>query len=164
VETNRAELVDTIERLFRQLTWQGRQQFTRRLDAFGLTMPQYAVLYMIRELGPAAKMGEVSESIQLPASSMTSITDRLVRQGLVERGTLPEDRRAVVAALTASGRALVERIEAARHLDLVAMLEGVTDGDLGQFAILLERLLEGVERVLTEQTTESAAGGPVRAS
>jgi DNA-binding MarR family transcriptional regulator len=156
MQTNRAELVDTIERLFRQLTWQGRQQFTRRLEAFGLTMPQYAVLYMIRELGPAAKMGEVAESIQLPPSSMTSITDRLVRQGLVERGTLPEDRRAVVANLTEPGRELIERIEAARHHDLVEMLEGVSDGDLGQFGILLERLLEGVERVLTEQTTREA--------
>lgn len=160
----RTDLVDTIERLFRQLTWQGRQQFARRVEEFGLTLPQYAVLWMIRELGPGAKVGEIAEAIQLPPSSMTSITDRLVRLGLVERGTLPEDRRAVVANLTASGQALVARIEEARHHDLVAMLDGVADADLGQFGILLERLLAGVERVLAEQTTGGSAGASGRAS
>ncbi len=150
MQTNRTELVKTIERLFQQLTWQGRQQFARRVEAYGLTAPQFAVLFMIRKMGPGAKVGEVAEALQVPASSMTSITDRLVRQGLVERGALPGDRRAVAATITETGQAVVERIEAARHRDLTAMLEGVSDADLGQFGILLAQLLAGVERLMTE--------------
>jgi DNA-binding MarR family transcriptional regulator len=142
--------VDTIEHLFKQMTWQGRQQFARRAEAFGLTVPQYTVLARVRQMGPGAKVGEVAETLQLPPSSMTSITDRLVRQGLVERGGLPGDRRAVVATVTPSGQELIERIEAARHRDLVTMLEGISDADLGQFGILLARMIDGIERLLTE--------------
>jgi len=38
---------------------------------------------------------------------MTSIVDRLVRDGLAERGHLPHDRRAVAATITAAGADLV---------------------------------------------------------
>jgi DNA-binding MarR family transcriptional regulator len=146
----RADLLVEIERLFQDLTWRGRQLFTRRIERYDLTVPQYLVLLTIERLGPDVTMGDVVEELQLPASSLTSIADRLVRQGLVERGALPFDRRAVVATITEDGRALVRTVEAEQHDDLVAMLGDVADADLGRFREVLERLLDGVERAMTE--------------
>jgi DNA-binding MarR family transcriptional regulator len=170
VGDERAELVNSVEHLFQQVSWQGRQQFARRAEAFGLTVPQFAVLAMVGRMGPGATMGEIAESLQLPPSSMTSITDRLVRQGWVERGALPADRRAVVASITQAGQDLVAEIEAARHRDLVAMLEGISDDELRLFGIILARLLDGIERVLTapafaagpDQTDARGEGDAVR--
>jgi MarR family transcriptional regulator for hemolysin len=148
--------VNSVEHLFQRVSWQGRQQFARRAEAFGLTVPQYTVLAMVGRMGPGAKVGEIAEALQLPPSSMTSITDRLVRQGWVERGALPADRRAVVASITRAGQDLVAQIEAARHRDLVAMLEGIADDELRQFGIILARLLDGIERVLTAPACDPA--------
>ncbi|MEA2527823.1 MAG: hypothetical protein QOF01_5474 [Thermomicrobiales bacterium] len=162
MESDREELVNKIGRLFQQLTWQGRQRLQRRLEVFGLSAPQYVVLSMVRRLGPGVSMGEVAESLQLPASSMTSITDRLVRLGLVERGTLPTDRRAVVATITEAGEDLIRTVEENQHRDLVGILEDTSDPDLERFGIVLARLLEGIQRALAEptDTVEEGVRGP----
>lgn len=155
---SRADLLAEIERLFQQLTWHGRQLFTRRIDRFDLTVPQYLVLYTVARLGPKVTMSEVIDELQLPASSMTSISDRLVRLGLIERGALPSDRRAVLVSITEAGRGFVDTIEAAQRDDLVTMLDGVSNSDLTQFNAVLARLLEGVERAMAESSVAVPSG------
>jgi DNA-binding MarR family transcriptional regulator len=159
---NRADQVNDIQRLFRDLSWLGRQHLTRRIERYGLTAPQYIVLLAIGRLGPNVTMREVTEELQLPASSMTSIADRLVRQRLVERGPLPFDRRAVAATITDEGRALVRAIEGEQRSDLGAMLEDVADTDLFRFREVLEHLLNGVERSMAG-TANTPADRGVRA-
>ena len=48
---------------------------------------------------------------------MTSIADRLVDQGLVRRGSLETDRRAVSATITPAGKELIRTVEAERNAD-----------------------------------------------
>ena len=144
--TDRKDRIDEIESLFRQLTWRGRQHFTRRVERVGLTMPQYHVLAKIQQLGPDSTMTAICEPLGLPRSSMTSITDRLVEQGLVRRGTLAADRRAVSATITPAGDELIRTVEAERIAELTAILNGLTDDDLAEFARLLARLIDGMTR------------------
>jgi DNA-binding MarR family transcriptional regulator len=145
--SDRTDRINEIEALFRQLTWRGRQHFTRRVERVGLTMPQYHVLAKIQQLGPDATMTAICEPLALPRSSMTSITDRLVEQGLVRRGTLETDRRAVSATITPAGEELIRAVDAERIAELTAMLEGLTGGDLAEFARLLAQLLDGMARI-----------------
>jgi DNA-binding MarR family transcriptional regulator len=144
--SDRTDRINEIEALFRQLTWRGRQHFTRRVERVGLTMPQYHVLAKIQQLGPDATMTAICEPLALPRSSMTSITDRLVEQGLVRRGTLETDRRAVSATITPAGEELIRAVDAERIAELTAMLNGLTDDDLAEFARLLARLIDGMTR------------------
>lgn len=154
----RADLVGEVERLFQRLAWQGRRHVARRAATFGLTVPQYLVLASIGNLGPRVTMGEIGEALQLPASSMTSVADRLVRDGLVERGAHPTDRRAVVATLTPAGVELVAQVEARRHADLVAVLDGLSNRELGHLSHALAWMLDGVERILEVPSHPSREG------
>ena len=85
-----------------------------RLDALlkplGLTFARYEALVLLtfssRGSLPLGKMGE---RLQVHPTSVTSIVDRLESAGLVVRRRHPEDGRAVLAEITDSGRALVER-------------------------------------------------------
>jgi DNA-binding MarR family transcriptional regulator len=147
-EDQRAEIIDRMEWLFQEMNWRGRRRLTHLLETSGLTVPQYITLSMIGKLGPNVTMRELSDALQLPASTMTSIADRLVKDDLVERGALPTDRRAVAATLTAAGSRLVEHVEAQRHADLEMTLEGFDNDDLATFMHLLTRLLEGVDRTV----------------
>ena len=140
--------VDEIRELFQHLTWQGRHLLARRLDPVGLTVPQYHVLKMLDRLGPSAKMSDVSDALQLPRSSMTSITDRLVELGLAQRASHEWDRRVVMASITDAGATLVRRIETANRRSLQAALAGRSDGDIDHFAGMLRALVEGIEREL----------------
>jgi len=161
---SRIDQLNEIERLFRDLSWFGRLRFSRRVERFGLTVPQFHTLRAIDRLGPEVTMREVTEQLQLPASSMTSITDRLVRLELVDRLALPFDRRAVAATITAQGRTLVLEIEAEQRRDLGAMLDDVADTDLYRFREVLAHLLAGVEGAIAGDSGSTEAESGERAS
>jgi DNA-binding MarR family transcriptional regulator len=98
-----------------------QQLVLARLDAIlkphGLTFARYEALVLLtfssRGSLPLGKMGE---RLQVHPTSVTSIVHRLESAGLVVRRPHPEDGRAVLAEITDTGRALVERATA----DLVA--------------------------------------------
>jgi DNA-binding MarR family transcriptional regulator len=146
MSTTRQDQINAIESLFQQLTWRGRLRFSHRVEKYGLTMPQYLALAKIQKLGPDATMSEVSDALLLPRSSMTSIADRLVGLGLVVRGSLESDRRAVSATITQAGTELIRTVDAERNAELTAMLADLTTADLGEFARLLGELLEALQQ------------------
>jgi DNA-binding MarR family transcriptional regulator len=143
---HRQDQINQIESLFRQLTWRGRLRLSHRVEKYGLTVPQFLALTKIDHLGPEATMSEISDALMLPRSSMTSITDRLVEQGLVQRGTLENDRRAVSATITPTGAALVRAIESERTADLTRLLSGLDSNDLEELARLLAHLLGAMDQ------------------
>jgi DNA-binding MarR family transcriptional regulator len=154
----RGHTLDEIDRLFQDLSWVGRQRLNRRIERFGLTVPQYTALLTIERLGPNVTMSAVTDVLQLPPSSLTSIADRLVREGLVERGALPVDRRSVAVTITAAGRDLVGTVQREQHDALVGMLADVPDADLDRFREVLATLLAGVSRAMTEPAMAGAIG------
>jgi DNA-binding MarR family transcriptional regulator len=84
-----------------------------RLDAIlkphGLTFPRYEALVLLTfSSAGSLPLGKMGERLQVHPTSITSIIDRLERAGLVERQRHPQDGRAVLAAITDSGRALVQ--------------------------------------------------------
>jgi DNA-binding MarR family transcriptional regulator len=153
----RLDLIEEVERIFKQMTWRGRQHFALRVESAGLTVAQYFALYLIGELGPNVTMREVADASHLPASTMTSVVDRLVKDELVERGSLATDRRAVVATLTPAGAAIIAEVEAARHKDLVAMLDGWSNEDLVTFVRHLSWLSDGIERAIATFETNDGS-------
>lgn len=157
MEAARDDQLMAIERRWRDLSWLGRQLFSRRIEGSGLTVPQYTVLQAIARAGGAATMSAVAAELQLPPSSLTSIADRLEQGGLIERCRPAADRRAVLATITRGGRALVRAVERAQHEDLAAMLTDATDEELAVFRGVLERLLRGVERALSEPASVAPA-------
>ncbi len=54
-------------------------------------------------------LGKMSERLQVHPTSITSIVDRLEKQGLVRRTRTEGDRRMVLAEILPAGRAVVEK-------------------------------------------------------
>ncbi len=90
-----------------------QQLVQSRLDAtlkpHGLTFARYEALVLLSFTRHGAlPLGKMGERLQVHPTSVTSIVTRLVDQGHVTRVPHPEDGRAVLAEITASGRAVVE--------------------------------------------------------
>ena len=80
------------------------------LRPFGLSFARYELLRLLgftRE--GRMPMASAIARLQVHPTSVTNAVDRLEDAGLVTRSTHPEDRRAMLVALTPSGRALAER-------------------------------------------------------
>ncbi|MHA6344733.1 MarR family winged helix-turn-helix transcriptional regulator [Roseivivax sp. CAU 1761] len=76
-----------------------------RLEALGLTYPQYLVMLVLWQDGPR-RMREIGARLALPANAITPLVDRLEAAGWVARRAVAGDRRAVEIALTPAGAAL----------------------------------------------------------
>ncbi|WP_370115058.1 MarR family winged helix-turn-helix transcriptional regulator [Streptacidiphilus sp. MAP12-33] len=72
----------------------------------GWTLPGFRLMFKLWLLGPTqpARLAEISV---MSRAAVTNAVNTLEREGLVERRPLPDDRRAVVAALTRAGEAAV---------------------------------------------------------
>ncbi|MDL5199948.1 MarR family transcriptional regulator [Streptomyces sp. ALI-76-A] len=86
-------------------------ELDRALHRHGLCASDFEVLDVLSE-GRSAdgvcayRVQEISERVHLSQSALSRLVARLEKDGLVERGMCPEDRRGVRVALTEKGRAL----------------------------------------------------------
>ena len=117
-------------------------QLDEILRPHGLTFARYeALVLLVFSREGALPLGKMGERLQVHATSVTSLVDRLESAGLVVRRRHPEDGRAVLAQITDEGRATVERATA----DLVAArfaLTSLTDEQLGDLSSLLRPVRE----------------------
>lgn len=112
------------------------------LRPHGLTFARYEALVLLTfSRAGALPLGKMGERLQVHATSVTSIVDRLESAGLVVRRRHPEDGRAVLAEITEAGRALVERATA----DLVRSRFALRSLEPDQLAALSD-LLRPVRR------------------
>ena len=86
--------------------------------------------------------GELAAHLRVVPRSVTDVIDTLEHRGLVERTPDPTDRRATVVTLTASGRTLVDEIDAARRADSRTYFTRLSDRDQATLRRILTRLDE----------------------
>ena len=105
----------------------------------GLTLPQVRVLFTLAEYGEQ-QAGELAEHLGVAPPTITGITDRLVRQSLIERKEDPRDRRVVLLGLTEEGRRLTSEIAETSRAYLRRVFEQMPEDHLIGLARSLEEL------------------------
>src|SRR4051794_27491127 len=83
----------------------------------GLTAPTFAVLVTLARIddGTGVSQRQLMDELGLTSGTVSVRMDRLVEEGLVERGPDPASRRTTRVRLTEAGRGLFERV-VAQHL------------------------------------------------
>jgi DNA-binding MarR family transcriptional regulator len=94
----------------------------------GLTPTQISVLFSIVRLGPLT-MTELAEREALNPTMLSRVVAGLCEAGLVARSSDPSDRRVALAAPTAAGRRLRERIQRERSEALALHLTALEPGE-----------------------------------
>ncbi|HWD07998.1 MAG TPA: MarR family transcriptional regulator [Actinomycetota bacterium] len=79
-----------------------RRRFFEVLSDFGFTFGDFRAL-VVMEPGQPMPMGSLAQVWECDASNATWVVDRLEERGLVERRTLPTDRRVKTVVLTDIG-------------------------------------------------------------
>jgi DNA-binding MarR family transcriptional regulator len=119
------ELVDTVLAASRALV----AVAARSLAAAGdeVTLPQYRALVVLAARGPQGT-AELAAALAVNPSTVTRMSDRLVRKGLIRRYRQAGDRRSVRIALTAAGRGLVAEVTRQRRAELARLLGALPPG------------------------------------
>jgi DNA-binding MarR family transcriptional regulator len=110
------------------------------LRPYGITFSRYeALVLLMYSRNGSLPLSKIGERLQVHATSVTNVIDRLEAAGLVRREPNPQDGRGTLAVLTAEGRAVATKATA----DLNAARFGMAaldDRELGAVFDVLRRL------------------------
>lgn len=121
-----------------------RPQVEALFEHEDISFSQWRVLMCLRD-GLASTCADISRELSHDKGSMTRLIDQLEARDFLERKRNGGDRRLVALAMTASGRAAVERLipkVVAYYNDL---LEGFSPADVRRLVDLLKRLRKAVK-------------------
>jgi len=121
-------------------------RFTQdQLGAHGLSLAMWRVLAVLSNNGGQRKI-DLAALTSTDASTLSRLVTRLVRMGLVTRSRSRTSSREVLVALSARGRAIVDRlIPAALGLEDI-LIAGVAKKDLAVVKRALRKMYANVSR------------------
>jgi len=85
-------------------------------DLVGIELPRHQLraLFVVAKTGPVT-VSHLAEATDASVASTSSLANRLVRSGHLERQSDPTDRRRVLLAATPAGREITDHLEARFH-------------------------------------------------
>ncbi len=112
------------------------------LKPLDLTFPRYEALMLLEfSRRGSLPLGKIGERLQVHRTSVTNIVDQLERSGFVRRVPHDEDRRAVLAEITAAGRRAAAAATDALH-EAEFGLGGTGRDDLESIVTVLDGVRE----------------------
>lgn len=114
----------------------------------GLNSASFDLLATIRRSGPPFRLSpsELLDTMMITSGTMTNRIDQLEKQGLVERLPHPEDRRALLVALTERGRAVIDAAVTDHVANQHRLVETLTPEDRSALDRLLKQYLTAFEK------------------
>lgn len=125
--------------------------------ALGPSAP--AALVALSEFLDGGSVTELSSVVGLTHSGTVRLVDRLVAEGLVDRGG-SSDGRAVSIALTRRGRRLAAQVLRARRTSLEGVLSELTEADVRDLSRVLDKMLTTTTLIRARERAAPAPGRP----
>ncbi len=86
-------------------------------------------------------MHTLVDALKVKFSAVTAIIDRLVKTGFVIREHGKEDRRTVIVALTAKGKAVLKEVYQQRRKAFIQVFSRVSAKEREEYLTILEKLV-----------------------
>jgi DNA-binding MarR family transcriptional regulator len=115
------------------------QSFNEMFEPLNIAFGQFSVLTLIG-LNPGLSQMALADASDIDRSTIVPITDRFVRLGWVRRTRRPEDRRVYSLRVTPTGRAVLDRAQAAISAHDEMLASGLTAEERAQLIDLLARI------------------------
>ncbi|CAM3430429.1 MarR family winged helix-turn-helix transcriptional regulator [Marinicrinis lubricantis] len=142
---------EQIERLmgtFREVNKSYMKILRKDTEALGTTVMQTRVMRIIKR-NPNIGVLELAERLHLGNSTISSMVDRLVKSGLVERERLSSDRRSKTLRLTEKGEQVQNKADQLFLDHLSSLLENIPEEEMEH----LIRTLNKISKILGERDT-----------
>lgn len=117
-------------------------ELRRRLrDDYNTTLPRFDVMAALSRYNEGLKMSDLSGYLKVSNGNVTGIVDRLAVEGLVLRETVPGDKRAQCARLTAKGQQTFDALAVQHEAWVDDCLGALTVADTEVLTALLNKAL-----------------------
>ena len=153
-------LVDGSDAQFRRLVhslfaFLARHQTVREGHAsvIGLAGIEYTILISIRHLAIEGDVHvrAVADHLYLSGAFVTTVTNKLVEKGLIEKAEHPADRRRLSLTVTPAGAELLERLAPTQRQVNNVQFDCLNAKEFHQLLDMVERLVDSSERAIALQ-------------
>lgn len=121
----------------------------RLLSDHAISWPQALSLFVLAEQSGPISATRLVEKLGLGRTAMTSVVDRLEKQGWVRRQPSPVDRRVANLVLTEHGCRMVEAIRPVMQTALIAQFGDVQRESLTEWCAGIDRLSDVIRVTAT---------------
>jgi MarR family 2-MHQ and catechol resistance regulon transcriptional repressor len=117
-----------------------QRRYTRLMEAFGLTTPQFDALNAIARLGDDATPKAIASELVVTRGNITGVLHRLEEAGLVETRANEADGRSFICLLTDSGTSLLHDARHAAQAFIREQLAPFSDEELVETESRMHRM------------------------
>lgn len=132
---------DNILIALRRITRAIDLQSKKLVKKSGLTAPQLVVMQALRKDGQMSPSA-LAKTVSLSQATITTILDRLVKQGLVRRDRSETDKRVILACLTDQGLATAQAAPELLQAGFLREFRKLQDWERGMLIAALQRIAE----------------------
>lgn len=113
--------------------------------AFDITLPRFDVLAQLDRAQDGLTMGELSDRLMVSNGNITGLVDRLVGEGLIDRGPAPDDRRRSRVKLTPAGKRAFDVMTPTHEGWIDDLFAGLSRAEMAELLTLLARLKRSIQ-------------------
>ncbi|PLW82384.1 MarR family transcriptional regulator [Kineobactrum sediminis] len=113
-------------------------------EEFDTTLPRFDFLAQLERVPDGLTMGELSRRLMVSGGNISGISAQLVREGLVDRSPVPENRRMFMVKLTPKGRRAFAKMAQQHEEWVIGLLGHLSRDEADQLMHLLERVKQGL--------------------
>ena len=144
-EANIVEIYECVNFILNRTQSAVHLYFKERLAAFDVTPIQYSLLKCLWDSDMQTPT-MLAQALQMDASTVTGLIERLERKNLIAREYSMEDRRSISIRLTPEGKSLQPGVEATIQQANLETMRGLTDEQAAAFKRACALIQENVRR------------------
>ena len=119
----------------------------KKFNDFGITRVQWAALISINNSENLIQ-AQLAQMMNIKASTVVRIIDRMEVNGLITRSERPKDRRKIILSITKKGVDYVNRLSS-KVVDVnKSIIKNVTKEELDVFNNIREKIMENISTIL----------------
>ncbi|MDA1348275.1 MAG: MarR family transcriptional regulator [Chloroflexi bacterium] len=141
---NKEQLTEQFVGVMERMSERMRLRSPEEWSGLELTMPQARTLFLLSR-GPK-RMSELASHLGCGLSAGTSMIDRMVKKGLVQRVEDSSDRRVVACRLSEEGEQVVQRVTRVGRMRIEGLAEVLSLEELELVVKAMEIMSEGIGR------------------
>ena len=118
---------------------------TKEVTEGNISLPQVLILDVLKDRA-SMRMGELAKYLSVTMAAATGIVDKLVRSGLVTRGSSPDDRRIVNISITSGGRRIIKKHNEAKQKAFMDIFGHLSAADREKYLEILTKIHQRLKK------------------
>ncbi len=121
-----------------------RVVYDKLFEKYNISEPKFLVLLLLSNKKDGMGLSEIGELMLVSKANMTTLIERMEKEGLVSKKRSHKDKRSIKAMLTIKGKSLFDEVKSLHKEFSEKMMQSLTNDEIDSLNYLLRKLQFGI--------------------